>query len=60
MSDISLCKNHLCPLSDECKRFNTVPHDIYQSYQDFEPDDDGNCDFFIQMPDSAWHGDSDL
>lgn len=33
-------------MSENCERFTTKPDHHYQSYSDFEPDDDGNCDYF--------------
>jgi hypothetical protein len=47
MPDISLCKNKICPLSEQCYRFKAQPDEFRQAYSEFEPDDDGNCEFFI-------------
>lgn len=47
MPDISLCKNYICPLSEQCYRFKAKPDEYLQVYAEFEPDDDGNCDYFI-------------
>ena len=49
MADFSLCKNYLCPMSEKCKRFTTKPDHHYQSYSEFEPDDDGNCEYYIEV-----------
>ena len=46
MSDISKCKDFLCPSSKYCHRF-TAPAGIYQSYSSFNREDDAdNCDMF--------------
>lgn len=55
MPDISLCVNDNCPLRQDCLRFNADPDSLWQSYGDFEPDDEGNCDFYIKMPDLVWY-----
>lgn len=47
MADISLCKNYFCPLAEKCERFTGTPNSYRQSYSNFEPDDEGNCEYFI-------------
>ena len=49
MPDISMCENKNCHLANNCWRFNATPDRVAQSYADFEPDDEGNCDFYIDM-----------
>lgn len=48
MPDIPMCACQTCPLSRQCYRFMAVP-DTYQSYDSFKPDDDGKCDYFIEL-----------
>ena len=63
MADFSLCKNYLCPMSENCDRFTTKPDHYYQSYSEFEPDDDGNCDYFIEnkkFKTEEYEGESDF
>jgi hypothetical protein len=46
MSDISKCKDSLCPSKDYCHRF-TAPVGMYQYYQNFNREEDAdNCDKF--------------
>jgi hypothetical protein len=48
MPDISMCKNEECPLRNQCYRYTAVP-EVYQSYASFKPDENGKCDYFIEM-----------
>lgn len=45
MTDITKCDNEDCSIKHECYRW-TAPASDYQSYADFEPDEDGNCEGF--------------
>lgn len=45
MPDISMCKNIECLKRLDCYRFMATPS-CYQSYADFKPDADGNCEYF--------------
>lgn len=55
MPDISLCKNYICPLSEQCYRFVAKPDELVQAYSEFEPDDEGNCEHFMNIPDGIWY-----
>jgi len=57
MPDISLCKNYICPLAEQCYRFTAKPDEYFQAYSEFEPDDDGNCDYFMAIPEWIWYTD---
>jgi hypothetical protein len=59
MPDISLCKNYMCPLAEQCYRFTAPPSEFRQVYHDFEPDDEGNCDHFIPVTDGVWYNDEE-
>ena len=48
MPDISMCQNTSCLLREVCYRFKAVPNER-QAYADFEPDDDGKCEYFIKL-----------
>jgi hypothetical protein len=45
MTDISKCLNKDCPLKEKCYRW-TAPASYYQSYADFKPDENGECEDF--------------
>ena len=50
-------------MSENCERFTTKPDHYYQSYSEFEPDDDGNCDYFItnkKFKTEEYEGESDF
>jgi hypothetical protein len=49
MPDITMCDNKECSLTDNCWRFNAPPDRLSQSYSQFIPDDNGDCDFYIPM-----------
>jgi hypothetical protein len=44
MTDISKCFNG-CDKRKQCYRW-TAPHGYRQSYSDFKPGEDGNCEHF--------------
>lgn len=46
MPDISMCANWSCPRKDDCYRFKATPNPFRQSYADFSPDADGDCEYF--------------
>jgi len=52
MPDITMCKNHDCPVADKCWRYGCPPKEKGQSYQVFEPQKDNEeefeCDGFIE------------
>ena len=48
MPDIAMCQNKECPLREKCYRFKAEPSD-YQSYAEFKPDENGECDNFIEI-----------
>lgn len=50
--DITFCANRNCPKAKICKRsvlrlegIKNIPH--YLSYAGFQPDKNGNCEYFI-------------
>lgn len=47
MPDISMCRNHECPLKDACYRYTATPSDR-QPYHPYEPNENGTCDTFMQ------------
>lgn len=48
MPDISMCMNGYCQKRDDCYRhpLSGTQGSDYQSYADFKPDENGNCDSF--------------
>lgn len=46
MPDISMCLNEECPLKDRCYRFTATPNEDWQSYAEFAPDENGECEAF--------------
>ena len=59
MPDIALCKNYICPLSERCHRFLAKPSDFVQAYDEFEPNDEGECDYFIEHREGVWYNEDD-
>lgn len=54
MPDISMCMNTTCPLRHQCYRHEasgTQANPIWQSYSDFKPDDQGECEHFWNVKD---------
>jgi hypothetical protein len=49
MPDITLCVNKECPLAPTCYRHNCTPDPIHQSYARFEPKEDGECEYYLEM-----------
>jgi hypothetical protein len=49
MPDISKCSNSECSLSEFCYRFTCKPDPYYQSYSDFSQEEDGNCQYFLEL-----------
>ena len=49
MPDISMCNNKECLISKSCYRFSCEPNPYGQTYSDFKPDSDGDCEFYIEM-----------
>lgn len=45
MPDVSMCANITCPLRETCYRFRAKP-DAWQTFADFKPDENGNCDAY--------------
>ena len=45
MPDIAKCDNDKCPLKEQCYRWTSEP-DEYQSYAHFEPDKEGECEYY--------------
>lgn len=46
MADITLCTNKTCQLRGTCKRYLQVPDPHWQSYADFKPDGNGDCEHY--------------
>lgn len=46
MPDISMCRNIECKLHDNCYRFKAEPNPYWQAYAQFEPYENGECDYF--------------
>ena len=49
MPDITLCTNDDCPKKWNCYRYLCVSESPRQSYALFEPDKNGNCDFYREI-----------
>jgi hypothetical protein len=47
MADIAACKNNECPLRKTCYRYTCPKSEMWQAYQDFMPDENGECKHFI-------------
>lgn len=47
----------MCPLAEQCYRFTAKPDEYFQAYSDFEPDDEGNCDHYMVIPEGIWYTD---
>jgi len=58
LKDYHLCQNHECPSSNVCLRFLSKSNDGRQVYALFEPDENGECEYFIEEVDepsvSVW------
>lgn len=46
MPDISMCANQVCPLFQKCYRAQAEPNPWRQSYSEFKPNENGECDYF--------------
>lgn len=46
MPDISMCRNIECPHHINCYRYKAEPNPYWQAYAQFEPDEEGRCEFF--------------
>lgn len=49
MPDISMCSNDECPLVKKCYRHEAEPTPMMQAYSEFTPDDDGECEYFMEI-----------
>jgi hypothetical protein len=49
MPDISMCKNVNCPLKENCVRFLADPNPHWQAYGDFQPNEEGRCDYYYPV-----------
>ncbi len=45
MPDISKCVNG-CEKQDKCYRWYSKPNEFRQTYADFKPDENGECEYF--------------
>lgn len=43
MPDISMCKNHMCALRQDCYRYTATPNEHWQAYCSFEPESPTHC-----------------
>ncbi len=50
MNDITMCKNNDCKDRQKCYRYTAMPSS-YQSYADFKPRKDGECDSYYPVKD---------
>ena len=48
MSDMTLCSSEGCPKEGTCLRKQTAPSPFWQSYAEFEFDEDG-CDEYLEV-----------
>jgi len=46
MADISMCSNKQCPLKLKCYRFTAPANPHWQTYADFEYDEEKGCEYF--------------
>lgn len=44
-----MCVNENCPLKEICRRYMGTPNEHYQSYADFQPDENGKCEFYLAV-----------
>lgn len=49
MPDITKCNNEKCSLKEKCWRWISKPSQYGQSYNKFEQDDKGKCNYFWEM-----------
>ena len=49
MPDISMCTNDKCFMRKSCYRFMAEPNRYSQSYIEFKPDENGQCDEFLKL-----------
>jgi len=52
MADISMCLNKDCPKKEQCYRFTAPPDEPYQWYSEFKPDENGECEDFVDNGES--------
>ena len=46
MPDIAMCENNECPKRTTCYRFMAEPNSRRQSYADFKPNKEGECEYY--------------
>lgn len=46
MPDIAMCRNKQCKKRKKCYRFMAKPNEPWQTYGDFKPDINGECEDF--------------
>jgi hypothetical protein len=49
MPDFAMCENKECSLADSCWRFNASPDRLSQVYENFQQDDDGVCEHYMEV-----------
>jgi len=53
MPDFAMCLNKECSLADGCWRFNAPPDRLSQEYENFQQDDEGNCEHYMDIYDDG-------
>lgn len=48
MPDITMCMNNTCAKRNDCFRFFAFPNPHNQAYQFFMPEENGECEFYIE------------
>ena len=49
MPDFAMCLNKECSLTDSCWRFNAPADRLSQVYENFQQDDDGVCEHYMEV-----------
>lgn len=44
--DISMCENKICIFKKNCYRYNAIPNPNWQSYSNFDLDEELECDSY--------------
>jgi len=49
MVGMTMCTNNACPKFKECYRAQAEPTPFWQSWCQFEYDEDGECEYFVEL-----------